>query len=183
MLKTTMLLHLLKQIQVPKDVFRGRVLWVQRCALCHDGVGQPSYRTVGPWLDADTVKALGEPALRAIIAAGRLKPGPEKSLADDYLTRAQGLGVEVHIAGVEHEHLHANCMGQSGEQLVIPPGGLHGHAGPRGQPTQPGADRLDLVGDGDSACLTMAGDDQFGLGHIYTYKHLTSCMAISREKQ
>ncbi|WP_395688048.1 23S rRNA (pseudouridine(1915)-N(3))-methyltransferase RlmH [Aestuariivirga sp.] len=28
----------------------------------------------------------------AIIAAGRLKPGPEKSLAEDYLTRAQGLG-------------------------------------------------------------------------------------------
>ncbi len=28
----------------------------------------------------------------AIIAAGRLKPGPERSLAEDYLTRAQGLG-------------------------------------------------------------------------------------------
>lgn len=27
-----------------------------------------------------------------VIAAGRLKPGPEKSLAEDYLTRAQGLG-------------------------------------------------------------------------------------------
>ena len=27
-----------------------------------------------------------------MIAAGRLKPGPEKSLAEDYLTRAQGLG-------------------------------------------------------------------------------------------
>lgn len=62
--------QLLKQLQVPKDVFRGRVLWVQRCALCHDGVGQPSYQTIGPWIDADTVKTLGEPALRAIIAAG-----------------------------------------------------------------------------------------------------------------
>lgn len=28
----------------------------------------------------------------AIIAAGRLKPGPEKTLAEDYFTRAQGLG-------------------------------------------------------------------------------------------
>lgn len=61
---------LLKQLEVPRDVFRGRVLWIQRCALCHDGFGQPSYRTVGPWLDADSVKTLGEPALRAIIAAG-----------------------------------------------------------------------------------------------------------------
>jgi mono/diheme cytochrome c family protein len=61
---------LIKQLQVPDDVFRGRVLWVQRCALCHDGVGQPSYHTMGPWLDADTVKGLGDPAVRAIIAAG-----------------------------------------------------------------------------------------------------------------
>lgn len=28
----------------------------------------------------------------SIIAAGRLKPGPERTLADDYLKRAQGLG-------------------------------------------------------------------------------------------
>ena len=62
--------ELLKQLQVPTDVFRGRVLWVQRCALCHDGLGQPSYQTIGPWIDADTLKNLGEPALRAIIAAG-----------------------------------------------------------------------------------------------------------------
>ncbi|HEX4266569.1 MAG TPA: cytochrome c [Steroidobacteraceae bacterium] len=61
---------LIKQLQVPEDVFRGRVLWVQRCALCHDGVGQPSYHTMGPWLDADTIKSIGEPAVRAIIATG-----------------------------------------------------------------------------------------------------------------
>lgn len=61
---------LIKQLQVPDDVFRGRVLWVQRCALCHDGVGQPSYHTMGPWLDADIVKSLGDTAVRAIIAAG-----------------------------------------------------------------------------------------------------------------
>jgi mono/diheme cytochrome c family protein len=61
---------LIKQLQVPDDVFRGRVLWVQRCALCHDGVGQPSYHTMGPWLDADIVKSLGDAAVRAIIAAG-----------------------------------------------------------------------------------------------------------------
>jgi mono/diheme cytochrome c family protein len=61
---------LIKQLQVPAEVYRGRVLWVQRCALCHDGVGQPSYHTIGPWLDADIVKSLGDPAVRAILAAG-----------------------------------------------------------------------------------------------------------------
>lgn len=35
-----------------------------------------------------------------VIAAGRLKPGPEKSLAEDYLTRAQGLGRKCGIARI-----------------------------------------------------------------------------------
>lgn len=64
------------QLKVRPDVYRGRVLWIQRCALCHDGEGQPSYQTLGPWLDADTVKALGGPALRAIIAAGGAEMPP-----------------------------------------------------------------------------------------------------------
>ena len=39
--------------KVPETVFRGRVLWVQKCAFCHDGLGQPTYKTMGPWLDQD----------------------------------------------------------------------------------------------------------------------------------
>lgn len=35
-----------------------------------------------------------------MIAAGRLKPGPEKSLAEDYLTRAAGLGRKCGIAKI-----------------------------------------------------------------------------------
>ncbi len=35
-----------------------------------------------------------------VIAAGRLKPGPEKSLAGDYLTRAQGLGRKCGISTI-----------------------------------------------------------------------------------
>ena len=35
-----------------------------------------------------------------MIAAGRLKPGPEKSLAEDYLTRAQGLGRKCGISKI-----------------------------------------------------------------------------------
>src|SRR5579871_615286 len=34
----------------------GRALWVQRCAYCHDGVGQPSYKTMGNWIGAETVE-------------------------------------------------------------------------------------------------------------------------------
>jgi mono/diheme cytochrome c family protein len=49
---------------------KGRALWLQRCAYCHDGVGQPTYRTMGPWLGAESVRVLGPEALRAIIDAG-----------------------------------------------------------------------------------------------------------------
>src|SRR5579863_7012778 len=41
---------LLLSIPVPPDnVYRGRTIWLERCALCHDGVGQPNYHTMGPW--------------------------------------------------------------------------------------------------------------------------------------
>jgi mono/diheme cytochrome c family protein len=53
-----------------ESAYRGRALWLQRCAYCHDGVGQPSYNTLGSWLGAETVQTLGEVAVRAIIGAG-----------------------------------------------------------------------------------------------------------------
>jgi mono/diheme cytochrome c family protein len=52
------------------DARKGRALWLQRCAFCHDGLGQPTYRTMGSWLGAETVRLLGPDALRAIIGAG-----------------------------------------------------------------------------------------------------------------
>ena len=52
------------------EVRSGRALWLQRCAYCHDGVGQPTYRTMGSWLGAETVQLLGPEALRAVIGAG-----------------------------------------------------------------------------------------------------------------
>jgi mono/diheme cytochrome c family protein len=55
---------------VPETVFRGRVLWVQKCAFCHDGLGQPTYKTMGPWLDQDVVKALTDEATRIIVQTG-----------------------------------------------------------------------------------------------------------------
>jgi mono/diheme cytochrome c family protein len=48
----------------------GKKLFVQRCALCHDLLGQPATTTVGPWIDGEIVKARGEDAVRQKIADG-----------------------------------------------------------------------------------------------------------------
>lgn len=54
----------------------GKKLFVQRCALCHDLLGQPSATTVGPWVDVEIVKARGEAAIREKIRVGsRRMPG------------------------------------------------------------------------------------------------------------
>ena len=58
------------QPTLPDDAYRGRTIWQQRCAYCHDGVGQPSYQTFGPWLGAETLTKYGEEGVRAFIAAG-----------------------------------------------------------------------------------------------------------------
>lgn len=54
----------------------GRALWLQKCAYCHDGVGAPTYKTMGPWLGAETVQAVGEASIRAFINTGTTRmPG------------------------------------------------------------------------------------------------------------
>jgi cytochrome c553 len=75
---------------VPAPVFRGRVLWVQKCAFCHDGLGQSTYRTMGPWLDQDLIKALTDDATKIIIQTGTahmpaFKYGLSSSQLDDLL--------------------------------------------------------------------------------------------------
>jgi mono/diheme cytochrome c family protein len=68
--------QLLAKPQLSEDALRGRALWVQRCAYCHDGVGTPTYKTLGPWLDAETVRAEREASVRQFIANGsRRMPG------------------------------------------------------------------------------------------------------------
>jgi mono/diheme cytochrome c family protein len=62
--------------KVPETVFRGRVLWVQKCAFCHDGLGQSTYKTMGPWLDQDLVKTLTDEAVKVLIQYGTARmPG------------------------------------------------------------------------------------------------------------
>ena len=49
----------------------GQQLFVSRCAICHDPIGQPgSGETLGPWLDAELVSSKGEEAVRASILNG-----------------------------------------------------------------------------------------------------------------
>ena len=64
------------------DEVRGRQLFVQRCALCHDPLGQPSYpNTPGPWVDAETVRSLGEESVRDQIMLGSARmPGWQYTL-------------------------------------------------------------------------------------------------------
>jgi cytochrome c2 len=54
----------------------GRALYLQKCAYCHDGVGQPTYKTMGPWLGAELVKSRGDDVVRAFISSGTVRmPG------------------------------------------------------------------------------------------------------------
>ena len=48
----------------------GQMLFVSRCALCHDPLGQPGGRALGPWLDAALVSMKGEEAVRSSILNG-----------------------------------------------------------------------------------------------------------------
>jgi mono/diheme cytochrome c family protein len=66
---------------VPEAAVRGRAVWVQQCAWCHDGVGQPNYKTMGPWLSADLLKTPGEDKVRAYIGKGSARmPGFQYAL-------------------------------------------------------------------------------------------------------
>jgi mono/diheme cytochrome c family protein len=72
--------------KVPETVFRGRVLWVQKCAFCHDGLGQPTYKTMGPWLDQDLVKTLTDDAVKVLIQYGTARmPGFRYGLSPSQL--------------------------------------------------------------------------------------------------
>ena len=62
--------QLLNSAAIASDTWKGRSLWLQRCAYCHDGVGQPTYNTMGPWLGAETVDTFGETAFRIVTENG-----------------------------------------------------------------------------------------------------------------
>ena len=63
---------LIKSYEAPlaEDARKGRNIWLQRCAYCHDGVGTPTYNTLGPYLDAELVTKRGDNAVREKIMKG-----------------------------------------------------------------------------------------------------------------
>ena len=60
----------------------GKKIFTQRCAICHDPLGQPAGRTIGPWLNAatPTVKGRGEEAIKFISTGIRGMPGWQYTL-------------------------------------------------------------------------------------------------------
>lgn len=82
---------------LPEEAQIGRALWLQKCAYCHDGVGQPTYKTMGPWLGAETVQLRGEPVMKAFINGGTVRmPGFRYTLdatqMDDLLAYIKTIG-------------------------------------------------------------------------------------------
>ena len=59
----------------------GKKLFVQRCSLCHDLLGQPSTTTVGPWLDVETVKRSEDAVRQKIMNGSRRMPAWKYTLA------------------------------------------------------------------------------------------------------
>lgn len=72
---------------LPADALAGWKLFVQRCALCHDPLGQPSYpASLGPVLGQGSVRELGEETVREIIMVGSVRmPGWQYTLSREQI--------------------------------------------------------------------------------------------------
>ena len=72
---------------LPEDALAGWKLFVQRCALCHDPLGQPSYpESFGPQLSRATVRLLGEDTVRDVIMVGSARmPGWQYTLSQEQI--------------------------------------------------------------------------------------------------
>ena len=72
---------------LPEDALAGWKLFVQRCAICHDPLGQPSYpESFGPQLSRATVRLLGEDTVRDVIMAGSARmPGWQYTLSQEQI--------------------------------------------------------------------------------------------------
>ncbi len=72
---------------LPADALAGWKLFVQRCAICHDPLGQPSYpESFAPLLTRETVSNLGEARVRAVILVGSSRmPGWQYTLSPEQI--------------------------------------------------------------------------------------------------
>ena len=72
---------------LPADALAGWKLFVQRCAIYHDPLGQPSYPdSLGPQLSRATVRLLGEDTVRDVIMVGSARmPGWQFTLSQEQI--------------------------------------------------------------------------------------------------
>jgi mono/diheme cytochrome c family protein len=72
-----------------EDETAGWKLFVQRCAICHDPMGQPSYpNSLGPLLNQTTVQERGEDRVRNVIMVGSARmPGWQYALSTDQISQ------------------------------------------------------------------------------------------------
>ena len=72
---------------LPADALAGWKLFVQRCAICHDPLGQPSYpESFAPLLSRETVRNQGEDRVRTIIELGSSRmPGWRYTLTQEQI--------------------------------------------------------------------------------------------------
>ena len=70
-----------------EDALAGWKLFVQRCAICHDPLGQPSFpASLGPALSQATVRELGAETVREIIMVGSVRmPGWQYTLSPEQI--------------------------------------------------------------------------------------------------
>ena len=70
-----------------EDALAGWKLFVQRCAICHDPLGQPSFpASLGPLLSQGTVRELGAETVREIIMVGSVRmPGWQYTLSQEQI--------------------------------------------------------------------------------------------------
>ena len=72
---------------LPADALAGWKLFVQRCAICHDPLGQPSYpESFAPLLSRETVQNLGEARVRRVVMVGSSRmPGWRYTLSEEQI--------------------------------------------------------------------------------------------------
>ncbi len=70
---------------LPADARAGWKLFVQRCAICHDPLGQPSYpESFALPLSQETVRNLGEDRVRTVVMVGSARmPGWRYTLSQE----------------------------------------------------------------------------------------------------
>jgi 23S rRNA (pseudouridine1915-N3)-methyltransferase len=66
-----------------------------------------------------------------VLAVGRLKPGPEKSIADEYRMRAEGLGRKAGVSGIAVTEFAESQQASAAQRMAEEAKALYGALSPR----------------------------------------------------